>query len=174
MKTLFLVFFALFLFGCEKEKTEQGPSSLEGTWIDLTYAFDENTVYWPTAGLFQLDTVFEGTTDQGYYYSAYKVCAAEHGGTHLDAPAHFARGGHSVEEIPLEKLIGKAIVIDVSAKALVNRDHQINIADIRIWEEEHGEIPPNTILLFRTGYGKFWPDRLKIHGYGQAGPRSSS
>ena len=70
--------------------------------VDLTYAFDANSVYWPTAEQFKLETDFEGMTDKGYFYSAYRYSAAEHGGTHLDAPVHFAKGRHTVDEIPLE------------------------------------------------------------------------
>ena len=63
-----------------------------GRVVDLTHAFDENSVYWPTAQPFKLETDFEGMTDKGYFYSAYRYSAAEHGGTHLDSPVHFAKG----------------------------------------------------------------------------------
>jgi len=99
---------------------EQNPSPLtQGKWIDLTHDFDENTVFWPTAESFHLDTVFEGITDGGFYYSAFQFCLAEHGGTHLDAPVHFSEGKWSVEQIPVDHGIGEAVVIDVSKKALV-------------------------------------------------------
>jgi kynurenine formamidase len=61
-------------------------------WIDLSYDFSDKTLYWPTASGFKLDTAFHGVTDSGFYYEAYNYCAAEHGGTHLDAPSHFAKG----------------------------------------------------------------------------------
>jgi len=63
-----------------------------GIIVDLSYPFDASSVYWPTAETFQLEKDFEGTTEQGYYYSAYRYSAAEHGGTHIDAPVHFAKG----------------------------------------------------------------------------------
>src|SRR5215218_9860975 len=86
---------------------------LAGEIVDLSHPFDATTVYWPTAEGFELSTDFEGMTDKGYFYSAYKYSAAEHGGTHLDAPVHFAQGRHSVDQIPLEQLMGSAIMIDV-------------------------------------------------------------
>ena len=67
-----------------QQRTAGFPS---GTIVDLSYAFDSSTVYWPTAETFHLEKDFEGTTDLGYYYSAYRYSAAEHGGTHIDAPA---------------------------------------------------------------------------------------
>ena len=86
-----------------------------GRIVDLTYAFDANSVYWPTAEQFKLETDFEGMTDKGYFYSAYRYSAAEHGGTHLDSPVHFAKGHYTVDQIPLEQLMGPAIVIDVTS-----------------------------------------------------------
>ncbi len=77
-----------------------------GAIVDLSYTFDSETVYWPTAEPFRLEKDFEGVTEQGFYYSAYRYSAAEHGGTHLDAPVHFAKGRHSADEIPIEQLLG--------------------------------------------------------------------
>ena len=57
--------------------------------LDLTYAFDENTIYWPTATQFRHDRVYRGDTPGGYYYENNDISASEHGGTHLDAPSHF-------------------------------------------------------------------------------------
>src|SRR5689334_9264925 len=84
--------------------------------VDLTHAFDANSVYWPTAEQFKLETDFEGVTDKGYFYSAYRYSAAEHGGTHLDSPVHFAKGRLSVDQLPLQQLMGAAIVVDVTAQ----------------------------------------------------------
>ena len=89
----------------------------QGQWIDLSHEFSKETIYWPTADTFNKSTVFEGTTDVGYYYCAYNYTAAEHGGTHLDAPIHFYEGRHTVEQIPIDRLVGNAVVIDVSEKA---------------------------------------------------------
>ena len=47
----------------------------------------------------------------GYYMNALKL--GEHSGTHVDAPAHFIPGGKTVDEMPLEKFIGEAFVVDV-------------------------------------------------------------
>ena len=142
----------------------------EGKWIDLTYNFDEQTIYWPTADGFRHDTVFAGVTDSGFYYTAFNYCAAEHGGTHLDAPIHFAKGKQSMHEIPLEHLVGNAVLLDVSTKALANPDYQVTVADFEAWEEEHGQLPEGAIVLLRTGYGKFWPDKIKYMGTAEKGP----
>jgi len=140
-----------------------------GTLVDLSHPFDSTTVYWPTAGSFELTKDFEGMTEQGYYYSAYKYCAAEHGGTHIDAPVHFAKGRLSVDRIPLEQLMGSAIVVDVTKQSENNRDYQVTTADLQNWEKLNGRISAGAIVLLRTGFGKYYPDRVKYMGTDERG-----
>ncbi|HXH18526.1 MAG TPA: cyclase family protein [Chitinophagales bacterium] len=162
--------FLLFITGgVALASCRQNESPLQGKWIDLTHPFDEQTIYWPTSEPFRLDTVFEGVTEKGFYYSAFKYCAAEHGGTHLDAPVHFARGKNSVEQIPVEQLAGEAVVIDVSEKALKDRDYQVSVNDFLNWEKTNGQIPDDAIVLLRTGYGQYWTDKIKYIGTGERG-----
>ena len=137
--------------------------------VDLTYAFDANSVYWPTAEQFKLETDFEGMTDKGYFYSAYRYSAAEHGGTHLDSPVHFAKGHYTVDQLPLERLMGPAIVIDVTTQCATNPDYLVSVADFENWEKRNGKIAPGTIVLLRTGFGKFYPDRKKYLGTEERG-----
>lgn len=140
-----------------------------GKLVDLTHPFDDQTIFWPTEKGFVLEKEFEGVTDKGYYYAANKFCTAEHGGTHVDAPVHFYRGGRTVDAIPLEQLVGPAIVVDVSAEAQADRDYQVRIPDFRRWETEHGRIQGGIIVLLRTGFGKFWPDRNRYMGTDERG-----
>jgi kynurenine formamidase len=137
--------------------------------IDLTYAFDANSVYWPTAEQFKLETDFEGMTDKGYFYSAYRYSAAEHGGTHLDSPVHFAKGRFTVDQLPLERLMGPAIVIDVTAQCGRNVDYLVSVGDFQNWERRNGRIQPGTIVLLRTGFGKYYPDRKSYLGTDERG-----
>lgn len=170
MRQFSFTFLLLTTLACTHPAPEKAPSPFaNGKWIDLTYAFDETTVYWPTAETFRLDTVFEGTTDSGFYYSAYQYCAAEHGGTHLDAPVHFAEGKLPMDQIPLEQLIGEAVVVDVSAQAAANPDYQVTQADFEAWERANGPLPKGVIVLLRTGFGKYWPDRAKYMGTAERG-----
>lgn len=141
-----------------------------GKLVDLSYSFSTETIYWPTAQSFTLEKVADGITPGGYYYAANNFAAAEHGGTHLDSPIHFAEGKHTTDQIPLERLLGAAIVIDVSADALANRDYQVQVSDFEAWEEKHGRIPDKAIVLLRTGSGKFWPDRETYLGTTETGP----
>ena len=171
MKCLYVFSLVFFISCSEKENKEESIAEelSDAKWIDLTYDFSEKTLYWPTANGFKLDTTFNGITPGGFYYEAYSYCAAEHGGTHLDAPAHFAKGKWSTDQIPLERLTGEAAVIDVSNNALKNADYLINIADIEVWEKTNGKLPDDIIILFRTGYGSFYPDAKKYLGTDERG-----
>lgn len=141
--------------------------------IDLTHEFSEETIYWVTAKEFELDVVAKGETDNGYFYSANNFATAEHGGTHIDAPIHFAKEGLSVENIPLENLIGSAIKIDVSSKALNNRDYLISIEDFKNWETQEGQqIPSGSIVLLETGFSSYYPDKIKYLGTDARGPEA--
>jgi kynurenine formamidase len=140
-----------------------------GQIVDLTHDYSAETIYWPTEDGFKLDIGFEGITDKGYYYSAKKFSAPEHGGTHMDAPIHFAKNGKTIDQIPLDQLIGPAIIIDVSKEALKNDNYQISIQDFTIWESSNGKIPDETIVLLHTGFGRYWPDRLKYLGTDKTG-----
>jgi len=144
-----------------------------GTWIDLSYPYDENTIYWPTDTQgFKIDTIFFGLTEQDYFYSAFSFCSAEHGGTHLDAPVHFAQGKKSVNELGLDQLIGKAVVIDVAENALQDRDYLVTVEDFLHWENANGPLPDQSIVLLHTGYGRFWPDREGYLGTAGLGPEA--
>lgn len=137
--------------------------------IDLTHSYNEQTIYWPTETGFELEKEFEGKTDKGYFYAANRFCTPEHGGTHLDAPIHFAEGKETVEQIPLDKLMGKGILIDVVAQVQKNRDYQVQVADLETWEKRNGKIPAGSIVLLRTGFSRYWPDRKKYLGTGERG-----
>jgi kynurenine formamidase len=136
----------------------------QGRVIDLTHPFDETTIFWPTENDFQLLKGPAGYTDAGYYYAANRFVTAEHGGTHVDAPIHFREGRQTVDQLPLERLIGPAIIVDVHGACAADRDYQIGINDLRNWETEHGRVLSGVILLLRTGYAAHWPDRLKYLG----------
>ena len=170
IQTAAFVLGLLLISGCATRQPQSATSgSLQGEWIDLSHDFSAETIYWPTAEPFKLDTVAAGINDKGYYYSAYQFCAAEHGGTHIDAPIHFAEGHNTVDQIPLTRLIGPAIRIDVSAKAAADRDYQISSADFEAWEKQHGRIPDDSIVLLQTGWSAYWPDRLKYLGTDKRG-----
>jgi kynurenine formamidase len=134
--------------------------------VDLSHGFGADTVYWPSrppAG-FELRELAHGRTPGGWFYAANAFSTPEHGGTHLDAPIHFAEGGRSVERIPASRLVARAVVIDASAAAAGTPELALGAADVRAFEARHGRIPAGSLVLLRTGWDRFWPDRRAYLG----------
>jgi kynurenine formamidase len=165
MKWLAAMLFSTLLIFSLREKSEFP----KGKIVDLSHSYDSATVYWPTEDGFRLEKEYEGMTDKGYYYASNKFCTAEHGGTHIDAPVHFAKGGRTVDQIPLEQLTGAGVIIDVQKQCEANRDYQITREDLQAWEKKNGAIASGAIVLLRTGYGRRWPDRQSYMGTDERG-----
>ncbi len=151
---------------------ERGSAPALRGLVDLSHPFNDDTIYWPTASKFKLTEVAEGETEGGWYYAANDFAAAEHGGTHLDAPIHFARGGDKADELPLRRLVGRAVVVDVSERALANRDYLVSRADLRSWERRYGRIPRRTMVLLHTGFGRYWPNAERYLGTAERGEQA--
>jgi kynurenine formamidase len=137
--------------------------------IDLTYSFDESTLYWPTADGFKWHKDQWGPSPGGYFYASASYGASEHGGTHLDSPLHFAEGHPGTDQIPITNLIAQALVVDVTAACAQNPDYLVTSKDITQWETAHGRISKGAIVLVRTGWGKYWPDAKHYLGTDEHG-----
>jgi len=133
--------------------------------VDLTHVFDEKTIYWPNSPTtFKLTKLADGTTEAGFYYRSNSFCAPEHGGTHLDAPSHFAKDGFTADQIPLSRLVAPGVILDISRQAEADPDYRLTAADVRSWEKSHGAIPAGAIVLLRTGWSARWPDKKRYLG----------
>ena len=141
----------------------------KGRWIDLTHPFNKQTVYWPTSKMFTKTEVYRGTTPGGWFYSAYNFAAAEHGGTHMDSPIHFADRTNTTDRVPLSQLIGPAVVIDVSMQVRGNVDYLIHSDDIRAYEAKHGKIAAGAIVLLNTGRAPLYSDLKAYMGTDERG-----
>ncbi|MFQ5459071.1 MAG: cyclase family protein [Myxococcota bacterium] len=164
---------ALLLVFCAATAGAGEGSPARRPMIDLTHPFSAKTIYWPTAPAgFVLKELFRGESSGGYFYAANSFCAPEHGGTHLDAPLHFARGRMTVDAISLSRLMGPAFVIDVSEKAARNADYRLTKKDVLAFEAANGRIAAGGMVLLRTGWSRFWPDRKAYLGDDTAGDAS--
>jgi kynurenine formamidase len=158
------------LAACAAEAPAAAAWLRHATLVDLSHPFDADTIFWPTEAGFRLERRAAGRTEQGFWYAANGFCTAEHGGTHLDAPYHFSQYGQTVDAIPLERLLGEAIVVDVEEAARSERDHAIDLADLLAFEAAQGRIPDDAIVLLRTGWAAAWPDRARYLGTDARGP----
>lgn len=171
-KAMLLMATALFYTACSSDpaSTDSIPTvGFSGNVVDLTYTFDSESIFWPTAEGFVREATDDGFTEKGYYYYAGTFRLSEHGGTHIDAPIHFGEGQLTLDQLPLEQLMGPAIVVDVSEKAGGNRDYEVSVEDFEAWEATHGVIEDGTIILLQTGNGQYWPDRERYMGTAERG-----
>jgi kynurenine formamidase len=149
---------------CSAPAPTQSASFPGGELVDLSHAYDETTIFWPTSDRFRLEKTADGITPGGYYYASNNFFTAEHGGTHVDAPLHFAQGAQAVDQIPIERFFGAAVVVDVVAQSERDPDYQISAADLMAAERDQGEIPADAIVLLRTGFSRRWPDAARYLG----------
>jgi len=74
------------------------------------------------------------------------VCSA-HCGTHVDAPSHFLEGAAGIETVPLDALVGPAVVVDATGVT-----GHIDAAAVTAMQP-----PPGTDrMLFRTSNSRLW------------------
>jgi kynurenine formamidase len=165
MSALFVLSLAVALAAAAARPAGSGLDLSRARVVDLTHPFDEKTIYWPNSpSTFKLNRLADGATEGGYYYRMNSFCAPEHGGTHLDAPSHFARDGWASDQIPISRLVARAVVIDVSKQASSDADYRLTSQDVRSFEKRNGEVPAGAIVLLRTGWGSRWPDRKRYLG----------
>jgi kynurenine formamidase len=87
-----------------------------------------------------------------WYWNNFRT--GEHTGTHFDAPNHWVTGrdGDDVASVPARRLLAPAAVLDFSAQVAADPDFLLEVEHIRQWEAQHGPLPENGWLLYRTGW----------------------
>lgn len=127
------------------------------TILDLTHAVSAEAPYWPgpDTSPFQHDTLV-ANEDGSPRMAAYSV--PEHFGTHFDAPVHGGMGLPSVDRIPTEQLFVPAAIIDVTEDSSADVDYAVTVEDLRAWEDQHGRLPSEGIVLMRSGWPARWDE----------------
>jgi kynurenine formamidase len=174
---LFFALVAIAVARCSSPAAPRAPAASTfptGELVDLSHTYDTTTIFWPTAEGFSLQKVADGDTPAGYYYAANNFAGAEHGGTHIDAPVHFARGHMTVDRIPLTSLIAPAIVIDVTQASTQRSDYQASVDDLTRFEQQHGRIPDGSIVLIKTGFASRWPNAEAYLGTAERGDAAAA
>jgi kynurenine formamidase len=83
-------------------------------------------------------------------YNLELLFLSSHTGTHLDAPYHFVKNGLKIDQISLNRLIGKAILIKLKKM----KNSSITKSDILSFEKKNGKIPNQSSIFFYTEWQK--------------------
>jgi len=132
--------------------------------VDLTYPLSPEGLYWPTGEAFEHEREGWAINEKGYWYASGAFSSPEHLGTHIDAPIHFAEGGLTLAEIPVDNLIGSGVLIDISDKCSTDADATLLPEDLEAWESQYGPIPAGAVVIVRSGWARFWPDWNAYYG----------
>ncbi|KAK8405168.1 hypothetical protein O3P69_001619 [Scylla paramamosain] len=131
--------------------------------IDLGYEVNENSMHWLTDEPFKWELQSSGYKD-GHWYESNRFCTAEHLGTHIDAPLHFAYGKWSVTDIPLEHLICQGVVVDIRDKVKKNPAAELTASDLMTWMNNHGPLPDKALVFVLTGWGSRYGNKTEYFG----------
>ncbi|WP_031159802.1 cyclase family protein [Streptosporangium roseum] len=112
--------------------------------------------------------------DRGPAWYWNDISTGEHTGTHFDAPVHWvtARDGEDVSQVPVDRLIAPAVVLDLSAEAGENPDFLLEIEHVKAWQEANGPLPDGGWLLYRTGWDARSHDQERFLNADEAGPHT--
>ena len=130
-------------------------------FVDLTHAFAPGIPHWPGFPDEVRETLYwydEGVGTSGSGFFAHKYTLVGQWGTHVDPPAHFAKGLRSVDEIDVKEMLLPLAVLDIHEAAAANPDYTVTRDDVRRWEERHGPIAEGSFVALRTDWSKRWPD----------------
>lgn len=99
-----------------------------GEIIDISLNVNEDTVVMPKNPEFNKEKL-ASIRDEGY--ELYKICMSNHIGTHIDAPAHFIQDGALINQLSLNVLMGRALVIEILDENKISIDElkKVNLKD---------------------------------------------
>jgi arylformamidase len=120
------------------------------TYIDISVDISNQLPVWP--GSPEIMFSRSSSIDDGDVANDTTIHFSVHTGTHIDAPSHFLPHGKTVDQIPLELLVGKTYIVEVSA----------NVSDITPNVLESLSIPQGIKrLLLKTRNSQFWQSNVK-------------
>ena len=88
---------------------------------DISLKLAGDTVRWVTAPPFELEE--RRRMSKGYSNNSSALNMSVHSGTHIDAPFHFVAEGLTINELPLDRFIGPALVFEVDAERYITKEH---------------------------------------------------
>ncbi|KAL7641077.1 UNVERIFIED_CONTAM: hypothetical protein RMT77_008214 [Armadillidium vulgare] len=134
--------------------------------VELDFELGPEVPFYPRPNFkpFIIEKIKEGYEVNGNWVATQKIIADENTGTHLNAPIRFYEHGRDLDEIPIDKLFGPGVVIDITEKVKSNSTYQMTAEDVHDWVAKYGIFPNNSIILIHTGWSSRWPHQLEYFG----------
>jgi kynurenine formamidase len=129
--------------------------------VDLTHAFGPGIPHWPGFPDEERKVIYwydKGRGAMGAGFFAELFTHVGQWGTHVDPPAHFARGGRTVDQIAVKEMVLPLVIIDVHDEVARNPDYTLTLERVKKWESDHGAVPAGGFVALRTDWSKRWPD----------------
>src|ERR1044072_6758237 len=129
--------------------------------VDLTHALSPDVPRWDDSCEFELkSTVDYADCTPPDLFRVQKISLDLSLGTHMDAPAHCIPGGKTIDALELKNLIADCAVIKIDN---ANEDSVIMPETVEKFEQEHGRMQPNTLVIFHTGWEARWNNPKSYH-----------
>jgi len=117
---------------------------------DATVPISELMPVWPGDPRIRIEQV--SSIARGDEFNTSRLNLSSHTGTHVDAPYHFVRRGLTVDKLPLDLLMGPAVVAEMDG---------LEGNTIQVYDLARLQFPKDTTrLLLKTSNSYFWEDRL--------------
>ena len=122
--------------------------------IDISLSIHPSMPVWPGdphIDLHQVSTIANGDTS-----NVSQLTMSVHTGTHIDAPKHFIDSGLTVDQIPLEQLIGEVLVLEI--------DYDVDIISDHILQSHPNKalLEAATKVLFKTRNSNLWAEKPTV------------
>lgn len=130
-------------------------------WVDLTHSFGPGIPHWPGFPDEHRETLYyydKGVGTRGTDIYVHLYSHVGQWGTHVDPPAHFAKGMRTLDQINIKEMILKLVVLDIHKTVAINPDYTVTMDDVRLWEAKYGQVPEESFVALRTDWSKRWPN----------------
>ena len=114
---------------------------------DVSVQLSNSVPVWPSGPPIRLESTPHLSRDKSYTIHETLIQISSHMGTHIDAPYHFVENGKRLDEIPLERLVGKATVFEIPGVRSIGRRE---LSPLK-WDGVER-------VLFKTENSKHWQD----------------
>ena len=114
--------------------------------IDLTHMISEDMPVFPGT---RPPLLKVANTVEEHGFKEHLLTMYSHTGTHIDAPSHMESERENLDDFPIDKYFGQALVID--ARSLKGK--RIEIEDVKPHEEILEQVD---FVIFRTGWEELW------------------